>query len=180
MKHLDEYRDPHLFDVLMQEIHKKVSRPWTLMEICGGQTHSLVKNGIVDLLPKGAHPGSWSGLSGLCYQPGCDRRSHPPGSKTRCDFVLVWRYVARAGQPSESAGSKSQRRRCSHSLFAFGSGATGHGQPRKTGSVFAVGFETTALPPMHLLWSMPIKRVQKISAFWHPMFWCPGYGSHLV
>ncbi len=52
MKHLDEYRDPHLFDVLMQEIHKKVSRPWTLMEICGGQTHSLVKNGIVDLLPK--------------------------------------------------------------------------------------------------------------------------------
>ncbi len=52
MKHLDEYRDPHLFDVLMQEIHKKVSKPWTLMEICGGQTHSLVKNGIVDLLPK--------------------------------------------------------------------------------------------------------------------------------
>ena len=52
MKHLDEYRDPHLFDVLMQEIHKKVSKPWTFMEICGGQTHSLVKNGIVDLLPK--------------------------------------------------------------------------------------------------------------------------------
>ena len=51
MKYLDEYRDPALFDVLMQQIHNRVTRPWILMEICGGQTHSLVKNGIVDLLP---------------------------------------------------------------------------------------------------------------------------------
>ena len=62
MKHLDEYRDPHLFEVLMNEIHKKVSKPWTLMEICGGQTHSLVKNGIVDLLPKALT---------LVHGPGC-------------------------------------------------------------------------------------------------------------
>lgn len=62
MKHLDEYRDPHLFDVLMEQIHKKVSKPWTLMEICGGQTHSLVKNGIVDLLPKEIR---------LVHGPGC-------------------------------------------------------------------------------------------------------------
>ena len=62
MKHLDEYRDPHLFDVLMDQIHKKVTRSWTLMEICGGQTHSLVKNGIVDLLPKNIR---------LVHGPGC-------------------------------------------------------------------------------------------------------------
>ncbi|HRG22578.1 MAG TPA: hydrogenase formation protein HypD, partial [Saprospiraceae bacterium] len=62
MKHLDEYRDPHLFDVLMEQIHKKVTQPWTLMEICGGQTHSLVKNGIVDLLPKNIR---------LVHGPGC-------------------------------------------------------------------------------------------------------------
>ena len=35
-----------------EKIHRITTRPWTLMEICGGQTHSLVKNGILDMLPE--------------------------------------------------------------------------------------------------------------------------------
>ncbi len=51
MKYLDEYRDPDLVMQYAKEICRTVTRPWTLMEVCGGQTHSLVKNGLLQLLP---------------------------------------------------------------------------------------------------------------------------------
>jgi hydrogenase expression/formation protein HypD len=51
MKYLSEYRDPELAHEYLAEIYRITTRPWTLMEICGGQTHSLVKNGILDMLP---------------------------------------------------------------------------------------------------------------------------------
>ncbi|MGO8765525.1 MAG: hydrogenase formation protein HypD [Limisphaerales bacterium] len=52
MKFLDEYRDAGLARQLAREIHRLTSRPWTLMEICGGQTHAIVKFGIDELLPE--------------------------------------------------------------------------------------------------------------------------------
>jgi hydrogenase expression/formation protein HypD len=51
MKYLSEYRDPELAEGFIKEIHRITTKPWTLMEICGGQTHSLVKNGILEMLP---------------------------------------------------------------------------------------------------------------------------------
>lgn len=51
MKHLSEYRDPELVQQYLQEIKQVTTRPWKLMEICGGQTHSLVKHGLLELLP---------------------------------------------------------------------------------------------------------------------------------
>ncbi len=52
MKFLSEYRDPELVKEYIQELHRITTKNWTLMEICGGQTHSLVKNGILDMLPE--------------------------------------------------------------------------------------------------------------------------------
>ena len=52
MKYLSEYRDPELAKQYLEEIKKTVTQPWSIMEVCGGQTHSLVKNGIIDMLPK--------------------------------------------------------------------------------------------------------------------------------
>ena len=52
MKYLSEYRDPGLVQEYLKEIYRITTKPWTLMEICGGQTHSLVKNGILEMLPK--------------------------------------------------------------------------------------------------------------------------------
>jgi len=52
MKHLTEYRDPELVREYLKEIHRITTKPWTIMEICGGQTHSLVKNGILEMLPE--------------------------------------------------------------------------------------------------------------------------------
>lgn len=52
MKYLSEFRDPEVVEHYLEELHKVATRSWTIMEICGGQTHSLVKNGLLNLLPK--------------------------------------------------------------------------------------------------------------------------------
>ncbi len=52
MKYLREYRDPELALKILHEIKVKVTKPWKIMEVCGGQTHSLVKNGILNVLPR--------------------------------------------------------------------------------------------------------------------------------
>ena len=52
MKYLTEYRNPTLALKILAEIKKTVTKPWKIMEVCGGQTHSLVKNGILNVLPK--------------------------------------------------------------------------------------------------------------------------------
>ena len=62
MKYIDEYRDADAAEQFREAIHKTVSRPWTLMEVCGGQTHAIVKFGIDELLPKEVE---------LVHGPGC-------------------------------------------------------------------------------------------------------------
>ena len=52
MKFLDEYRDGDLAQKFAREIHRITTKPWTIMEVCGGQTHAIVKFGIDELLPK--------------------------------------------------------------------------------------------------------------------------------
>jgi len=51
MKYLSEYRDGELVHAALNRIREITTRPWTLMEICGGQTHSIIKNGLDQLLP---------------------------------------------------------------------------------------------------------------------------------
>ena len=51
MKHLAEYRDADTARRLAAEIGRIVTRPWAIMEVCGGQTHSIIRNGIDQLLP---------------------------------------------------------------------------------------------------------------------------------
>ena len=52
MKYQAEFRDPEKVKALLKKIEQTATQPWNIMEICGGQTHGLVKNGILDLLPK--------------------------------------------------------------------------------------------------------------------------------
>lgn len=51
MKYFDEYRNEAVAQKLVQEIRRLVTRPWVIMEVCGGQTHSIVKYGLDYLLP---------------------------------------------------------------------------------------------------------------------------------
>jgi hydrogenase expression/formation protein HypD len=52
MKYISEFRDPEVVEGYLKEIGRVATRPWTIMEVCGGQTHSLVKNGLLNLLPE--------------------------------------------------------------------------------------------------------------------------------
>ena len=52
MKFLDEYRDAELAQKFAREIHRITKRPWNIMEVCGGQTHAIVKFGLDELLPR--------------------------------------------------------------------------------------------------------------------------------
>jgi hydrogenase expression/formation protein HypD len=51
MKYIDEFNDPELAKRLLDDIHATVTRPWAIMEVCGGQTHSIIRHGIDQLLP---------------------------------------------------------------------------------------------------------------------------------
>ncbi len=52
MKFLDEYRDADVAQQLAREVQRMATKSWTIMEVCGGQTHAIVKFGIDELLPK--------------------------------------------------------------------------------------------------------------------------------
>ncbi|MFF4362785.1 hydrogenase formation protein HypD [Streptomyces sp. NPDC001604] len=62
MKYIDEFNDPDLARRLLDEIRATATRPWALMEVCGGQTHSIIRHGIDQLLPEQVE---------LIHGPGC-------------------------------------------------------------------------------------------------------------
>src|SRR5436189_4578627 len=83
MKYLDEYRDDRIAKKILDEIRRWVTRPWVLMEVCGGQTHSIVKYGLDYLLPPEIE---------LVHGPGC------PVCVTPLD--MIDRAHAMAAQPN--------------------------------------------------------------------------------
>jgi hydrogenase expression/formation protein HypD len=62
MKYLDEYRDPDLARRLLDDLRATATEPWQIMEVCGGQTHTLVRQGIDEMLPAGIR---------MIHGPGC-------------------------------------------------------------------------------------------------------------
>lgn len=62
MKYLDEFSDPAVARRMLDDIARVVTRPWAMMEVCGGQTHTIIRNGIDQLLPPEVE---------LIHGPGC-------------------------------------------------------------------------------------------------------------
>jgi hydrogenase expression/formation protein HypD len=62
MKYLDEFSNPDLARRLLDQIHAVTTRDWAMMEVCGGQTHSIIRHGIDQLLPEGVE---------MIHGPGC-------------------------------------------------------------------------------------------------------------
>jgi len=62
MKYLTEFRNPELVHGLLEEIRRTITQPWVIMEICGGQTHAIMRNGLDQLLPSEIE---------LVHGPGC-------------------------------------------------------------------------------------------------------------
>jgi hydrogenase expression/formation protein HypD len=62
MKYIDEFNDPELAKRLLDDIHATVTQPWAIMEVCGGQTHSIIRHGIDQLIPEQVE---------MIHGPGC-------------------------------------------------------------------------------------------------------------
>lgn len=144
MKHLAEYRDAEKAKWLAAEIHRVATRPWAIMEVCGGQTHSIIRNGVDQLLPPEVE---------LIHGPGCPVCVTP--------LETIDRALAIAAKPGVifcSFGDMLRVPGSQDNLFTVK--ATGgdvrvvyspldavklaHAHPNREVVFLAIGFETTA------------------------------------
>ncbi len=146
MKYLDEYRDGDLVRRVLAEIEVAVTRPWTLMEICGGQTHSIVRSGLDRLLPDEIT---------LVHGPGCPVCITPLEKIDRALAIACRKDVifTSYGDMLRVPGSRSDL----FSVRAAGGDVRvvyspldaltiARDNPDKEVVFFAIGFETTAPP----------------------------------
>jgi len=146
MKYVTEYRDATLVRGVVDEIRRVVTRPWVLMEICGGQTHSIVRYGLDQILPP---------LIELVHGPGCPVCVTP--------LELIDKALLIASQPDVIFCSYGDMLRVPGSDRDLFSVKASGGQvrvvyspldaveiacqnPDKQVVFFAIGFETTAPP----------------------------------
>ncbi|MCF7807942.1 MAG: hydrogenase formation protein HypD [Candidatus Marinimicrobia bacterium] len=144
MKYLDEFRDPKIAKKILDEIHQVTTQPWVIMEICGGQTHSIIRNGIDQVLPKEIE---------LVHGPGCPVCVTP--------LEIIDKAIEIAGRPNvifTSFGDMLRVPGSKKDLFMVRSEGgdvrtvfspleslkIARENPDKEVVFFAVGFETTA------------------------------------
>jgi hydrogenase expression/formation protein HypD len=144
MKYLDEYRSAEIVEKYLQKIHEVVTRPWSVMEICGGQTHSLVKNGILDLLPDKVT---------MVHGPGCPVCVTPvelidkaiaisqQENYVLCSFGDMLRVPGSAKSLLKAKAEGADVRPVYSPMDAVN---LARREPHKNIVFFAVGFETTA------------------------------------
>ncbi len=152
MKFVDEYRDEATARKLLRAIEDVTTRPWTIMEVCGGQTHTIVKYGIDELLPKQIE---------LVHGPGCpvcvtaletiDRAlaiaSRP--DVIFCSFGDMLRVPGSAGDLLQLKSHGCDVRVVYSPLDAVTIAAA---NPTKQVVFFAIGFETTTPPNAMAVW----------------------------
>jgi hydrogenase expression/formation protein HypD len=141
---MSEYRDPELAKKYLEEIKSTVSRPWSIMEVCGGQTHSLVKNGIIDMLPDSVT---------MIHGPGCpvcvtplnliDKAVYLASEKgvILCSFGDMLRVPGSQKSLLEAKAEGADVRILYSPLEAV---KIAEDNPDREVVFFAVGFETTA------------------------------------
>ena len=144
MKYLEEYRDGSLTRALLKEINQKVTRHWKIMEVCGGQTHSILKSGLDQLLPPEID---------LVHGPGCPVCVTP--------LELIDKAIVLASRPDVIFSSYGDMLRVPGSNGDLFSVKAAGGDvrviyspldalkiacdnPNKTVVFFGIGFETTA------------------------------------
>jgi hydrogenase expression/formation protein HypD len=144
VKFLDEFRDAAAIRPLLAALERRVTRPWTLMEVCGGQTHSILRFGIDRLLPAGIR---------LIHGPGCpvcvtpvaviDRALAIAGRSgtTFCSFGDMLRVP---GSSEDLFRVKSRGGDVRPVYSALDAVRLAQDLPERQVVFFAVGFETTA------------------------------------
>jgi len=152
MKYLDEYRDAAAAKKLAAAIAKTVTRPWCIMEVCGGQTHTIVKYGVDKVIPECVE---------LVHGPGCPvcvtslemiDRAHAVASRPEvifCSFGDMLRVPGSRGDLLQLKSQGSDVRIVYSPLDAVNLAAA---NPDRKVVFFAIGFETTAPPNAMAVW----------------------------
>jgi len=143
MKYLAEYRNLEETKKVLDEIHKITKHEWNIMEICGGQTHGLVKNGILELLPEKVR---------MIHGPGCPVCVTPLNLIDKAiDLLEKGAIVCSFGDMIRVPGSKKSLLEAKalggdlRILYSPLEAITiAKENPEKEVVFFAVGFETTA------------------------------------
>jgi hydrogenase expression/formation protein HypD len=144
MKYLDEYRDPRAAQILLDEIRRVSSRCWTLMEVCGGQTHSLLRHGIASEL---------QGTVELIHGPGCpvcvtDQEAIDFACQlARREEVLLTSFGDMLRVPGSRGSLLDAKTAGAHVRIVYSpldAVELARKHPDKQVVFFAVGFETTA------------------------------------
>ncbi len=152
MKFMDEYRDEKLAHNLIAEIKRTVTRPWVLMEVCGGQTHSIVKYGIDRLLPKEVE---------LVHGPGCPvcvtaletlDKAHAIAQRPNVIFCSFGDMLRVPGSEADLLVLKSRGADIRIVYSPIDCLKIARENPHKQVVFFAIGFETTAPANAMAVW----------------------------
>lgn len=152
MKYLDEYRDAGLSRKLLDGIRSLVTRPWVLMEVCGGQTHGIVRHGIDQLLPPEVE---------LVHGPGCPvcvtpvrmiDRAHAIAGRSDVIFCSFGDMLRVPGSESDLLTLKSRGAAIRVVYSPLDCLRIARENPEREVVFFAIGFETTAPANAILAW----------------------------
>lgn len=144
MKYLTEFRNPELAGQYLSEIKAIVTQPWNIMEVCGGQTHSLVKNGLLNMLPDEIR---------MVHGPGCPVCVTPLNLIDKAIFLAEERNVILCsfgdmlrvpGSKRSLLQSKAKGADVRIMYSPLDAVKLAKENPDKEVVFFAVGFETTA------------------------------------
>jgi hydrogenase expression/formation protein HypD len=149
MKYVDEYRDEAAARRFLDAIRATVTRPWRIMEVCGGQTHALVRFGIDELLPREI---------ALLHGPGCPvcvtpsetiDRALAVAARPDVTFCSYGDMLRVPGTRGDLLGVKARGADVRVVYSALDAVAIARAEPAREVVFFAVGFETTA--PAHAM-----------------------------
>src|SRR5208337_2104944 len=157
MKYLDEYRDARIARALIADLASRVTRPCVLMEICGGQTHTLMRYGIDELIPSQIE---------LVHGPGCpvcvtaletiDKAIHIASLPT-VTLVSYGDMLRVPGSHSDLFHVKAEGGDVRVAYSPTDAVNLARSLPDRKVVFFAIGFETTA--PAHAMAVMQAERL---------------------
>ena len=164
MKFLDEYRNESLARKIIGEIQRTVTRPWVLMEVCGGQTHSIIKYGIDRLLPQEVE---------LVHGPGCPvcvtslemiDKAHAIAQRPDVIFCSFGDMVRVPGSHDDLLILKSHGADIRIVYSPIDCLKIARANPKRKVVFFAIGFETTAPANAMTVWQAHQQGLKNFSA----------------
>ncbi len=144
MKYVDEFRDPAAVRACAREIRAAVTRPWTIMEVCGGQAHAIVKHGLDELLPPEVT---------LIHGPGCPvcvtdaailDKAHEIAARPEVIFCTFGDMLRVPGSRTDMFQVKAAGGDVRIVYSPLDAVEIAAANPGREVVLFAVGFETTA------------------------------------